>query len=105
MCADMSMTYSLRTLKKELDVNSANVIRNDNIDNKKEKNMKFEEIDQVIIEGSESEVKTNLEQIINKYHDLWYFVNVSAEALWDGGAIYTIGVMKIVEDEDEEIIW
>ena len=100
MFVDMSMIYCLRTLKKELDVNSANVIRNDNIDNKKEKNMKFEEIDQVVIEGSESEVKTNLEQIINKYHDLGYFVNVSAEALWDGGAIYTIGVMKMVEDEE-----
>ena len=100
MYADMSMTYSLRTLKKELDVNSANVIRNDNIDNKKEKNMKFEEIDQVVIEGSASEVKTNLEQIINKYHDIGYFVNVSAEALWDGGAIYTIGIMKMVEDEE-----
>ena len=100
MYVGMSTMYSLRTLKKELDVNSANVIRNDNIDNKKEKNMKFEEIDQVVIEGSESEVKTNLEQIINKYHDLGYFVNVSAEALWDGGAIYTIGVMKMVEDEE-----
>ena len=71
--------------------------------------MKFEEIDQVVIEGSESEVKTNLEQIINKYHDLGYFVNVSAEALWDGGAIYTIGVMKMVDDGDDitdgEVVW
>ena len=100
MYVGMSTMYSLRTLKKELDVNSANVIRNDNIDNKKEKNMKFEEIDQVVIEGIESEVKTDLEQIINKYHDLGYFVSVSAEATWDGGAIYTIGVMKMVEDEE-----
>lgn len=67
--------------------------------------MKFEEIDQVIIEGSESEVKTNLEQIINKYHDLGYFVNVSAEATWDDGVIYTVGVMKIVEDEDSDYNW
>ena len=71
--------------------------------------MKFEEIDQAIIEGSESYVKTNLEQIINKYHDLGYFVNVSAEALWDGGAIYTIGVMKMVDDGDDitdgEVVW
>ena len=67
--------------------------------------MKFEEIDTVVLSGKQDKVKTNLEQIINKYHDLGYFVNVSAEALWDGGAIYTIGVMKIVEDEDEKIIW
>ena len=49
------------------------------------------------------------EQIINKYHDLGYFVNVSAEALWDGGAIYTIGVMKMVDDGDDitdgEVVW
>ena len=31
--------------------------------------MKFEEIDKAIIEGSESYVKTNIEQIINKYKD------------------------------------
>ena len=71
--------------------------------------MKFEEIDQVIIEGSESEVKTNLEQIINKYHDLGYFVNVSAEALWDGDVIYTVVIMKMVDDGDDitdgEVVW
>ena len=63
--------------------------------------MKFEEIDQVIIEGSEFQLKTNLEQIISKYHDLGYFVNVSAEALWDEGVIYTVVVMKMVDNEYE----
>ena len=69
--------------------------------------MKFEEIDQVIIEGSESEVKTNLEQIINKYHDFGYCVSVSAEATWDEGVIYTVGIMKMVDDdtEDSDSIW
>ena len=69
--------------------------------------MKFEEIDQVIIEGSESEVKTNLEQIINKYHDLGYCVSVSAEATWDEFVIYTVGIMKMVDDdtEDSDNIW
>ena len=64
--------------------------------------MKFEEIDQVIIEGSESKVKTNLEQIINKYRDLGYFVNVSAEALWDEDVIYTVVIMKMVDDDTED---
>ena len=70
--------------------------------------MKFEEIDQVVIEGSASEVKTNLEQIINKYHDIGYFVNVSAEATWDEIVIYTVGIMKMVDDDTEDsddIIW
>ena len=63
--------------------------------------MKFEEIDTVILSGKQDKVKTNLEQIISKYHDLGYFVSVSAEATWDEGAIYTIGVMKMVEDGDD----
>ena len=67
--------------------------------------MKFEEIDTVVMSGKQDKVKTDLEKIISKYHDLGYCVSVSAEALWDGGAIYTIEVMKIVEDEDEKIIW
>ena len=64
--------------------------------------MKFEEIDQVIIEGSESEVKTNLEKIISKYHDLGYCVSVSAEATWDEFVIYTVGIMKMVDDDTED---
>ena len=71
--------------------------------------MKFEEIDKVVLSGKQYEVKTDLEKIISKYHDLGYFVNVSAEALWDGGAIYTIGVMKMVDDGDDitdgEVVW
>ena len=70
--------------------------------------MKFEEIDQVVLSGKQDKVKTNLEQIINKYHDLGYFVNVSAEALWDEGVIYTVGIMKMVDDDTEDsdnIIW
>ena len=69
--------------------------------------MKFEEIDQVVLSGKQDKVKTNLEQIINKYHDLGYCVNVSAEATWDEGVIYTVGIMKMVDDdtEDPDSIW
>ena len=71
--------------------------------------MKFEEIDKVVMSGKQYEVKTDLEKIISKYHDLGYCVSVSAEALWDGGAIYTIGVMKMVDDGDDitdgEVVW
>ena len=67
--------------------------------------MKFEEIDTVVLSGKQDKVKTNLEQIINKYHDLGYFVNVSAEALLDNGVIYTVVIMKMVDDEYEKIIW
>lgn len=69
--------------------------------------MKFEEIDQVVLSGKQDKVKTNLEQIINKYHDLGYCVSVSAEATWDEGVIYTVGIMKMVDDdtEDSDSIW
>ena len=69
--------------------------------------MKFEEIDQVVLSGKEDKVKTNLEQIISKYHDLGYFVSVSAEATWDEGVIYTVGIMKMVDDTEDSdyIIW
>ena len=64
--------------------------------------MKFEEIDKVVLSGKEDKVKTNLEQIISKYHDLGYFVSVSAEATWDEGVIYTVGIMKMVDDDTED---
>ena len=70
--------------------------------------MKFEEIDKVVLSGKEDKVKTNLEQIISKYHDLGYFVSVSAEATWDEGVIYTVGIMKMVDDDTEDldnIVW
>ena len=70
--------------------------------------MKFEEIDTVVLSGKEDKVKTNLEQIISKYHDLGYFVSVSAEATWDEGVIYTVVIMKMVNDDTEDsdyIIW
>ena len=69
--------------------------------------MKFEEIDQVVLSGKEDKVKTNIEQIISKYHDLGYFVSVSAEATWDEGVIYTVGIMKMVDDTEDSdyIIW
>ena len=66
--------------------------------------MKFEEIDQVVLSGKQYEVKTDLEKIISKYHDLGYCVSVSAEATWDEGVIYTVGVMKMVDDGDE-VVW
>lgn len=64
--------------------------------------MKFEEIDKVVLSGKQDKVKTNLEQIINKYHDLGYCVSVSAEATWDEIVIYTVGIMKMVDDDTEE---
>lgn len=70
--------------------------------------MKFEEIDTVVLSGKQDKVKTNLEQIISKYHDLGYFVSVSAEATWDEGVIYTVVIMKMVNDDTEDsdyIIW
>ena len=66
--------------------------------------MKFEEIDHVVLSGKQDQVKTDLEQTISKYHDLGYCVSVSAEATWDELVIYTIGVMKMVDD-DEEVVW
>ena len=70
--------------------------------------MKFEEIDQVVLSGKQDKVKANLEQIISKYHDLGYFVSVSAEATWDEGVIYTVVIMKMVNDDTEDsdyIMW
>ena len=70
--------------------------------------MKFEEIDKVILSGKQYEVKTDLEKIISKYHDLGYCVSVSAEATWDEFVIYTVGIMKMVYDYTEDsdnIIW
>ena len=67
--------------------------------------MKFEEIDHVVLSGKQDQVKTDLEQTISKYHDLGYCVSVSAEATWDELVIYTIGVMKMVDDDDEEVVW
>lgn len=64
--------------------------------------MKFEEIDTVVLSGKEDKVKTNLEQIIIKYHDLGYFVSVSAEATWDEYVIYTVVIMKMVDDDTED---
>lgn len=64
--------------------------------------MKFEEIDTVVLSGKQDEVKTNLEQIISKYHDLGYCVSVSAEATWDEGVIYTVVIMKMVDDDSED---
>ena len=64
--------------------------------------MKFEEIDKVVLSGKQNLVKTDLEQTISKYHDLGYCVSVSAEATWDELVIYTVGVMKMVEDGTEE---
>ena len=56
--------------------------------------MKFEEIDTVVLSGKQDKVKTDLEKIISKYHDLGYCVSVSAEATWDEGVIYTVVIMK-----------
>ena len=70
--------------------------------------MKFEEIDTVVLSGKQDKVKTDLEKIISKYHDLGYFVSVSAEATWDEGVIYTVVIMKMVNDDTEDsdyIIW
>ena len=71
--------------------------------------MKFEEIDQVVLSGKQNLVKTDLEQTISKYHDLGYCVSVSAEATWDEWVIYTVGVMKMVDDGDDitdgEVVW
>ena len=70
--------------------------------------MKFEEIDKVFLSGKQYEVKTDLEKIISKYHDLGYCVSVSAEATWDEWVIYTVGIMKMVDDDTEDsddIIW
>ena len=70
--------------------------------------MKFEEIDKVFLSGKQYEVKTDLEKIISKYHDLGYCVSVSAEATWDEIVIYTVGIMKMVDDDTEDsddIIW
>ena len=67
--------------------------------------MKFEEIDKVVMSGKQDQVKTDLEQIISKYHDLGYCVSVSAEATWDELVIYTVGIMKMVDDDDEEVVW
>ena len=64
--------------------------------------MKFEEIDTVVLSGKQDEVKTNLEQIISKYHDLGYCVSVSAEATWDECVIYTVVIMKMVDDDSED---
>ena len=64
--------------------------------------MKFEEIDKVVLSGKQNLVKTDLEQTISKYHDLGYCVSVSAEATWDELVIYTVGVMKMVDDDTEE---
>ena len=64
--------------------------------------MKFEEIDTVVLSGKQYEVKTNLEQIISKYHDLGYCVSVSAEATWDEYVIYTVVIMKMVDDDSED---
>ena len=69
--------------------------------------MKFEEIDTVVMSGKQDKVKTDLEKIISKYHDLGYCVSVSAEATWDEIVIYTVGIMKMVDDdtEDSDSIW
>ena len=70
--------------------------------------MKFEEIDTVVMSGKQYEVKTDLEKIISKYPDLGYCVGVSAEATWDEIVIYTVGIMKMVDDDTEDsddIIW
>ena len=70
--------------------------------------MKFEEIDTVVMSGKQDKVKTDLEKIISKYHDLGYCVSVSAEATWDEIVIYTVGIMKMVDDDTEDsddIIW
>ena len=69
--------------------------------------MKFEEIDHVVLSGKQDQVKTDLEQTISKYHDLGYCVSVSAEATWDEFVIYTVGIMKMVDDdtEDSDCIW
>lgn len=70
--------------------------------------MKFEEIDTVVLSGKQDKVKPNLEKIISKYHDLGYCVSVSAEATWDEGVIYTVVIMKMVDDDTEDsdnIIW
>lgn len=70
--------------------------------------MKFEEIDQVVLSGKQNLVKTDLEQTISKYHDLGYCVSVSAEATWDEWVIYTVGIMKMVDDDTEDsdnIVW
>ena len=70
--------------------------------------MKFEEIDQVILSGKQNLVKTDLEQTISKYHDLGYCVSVSAEATQDEWVIYTVGIMKMVDDDTEDsdnIVW
>ena len=64
--------------------------------------MKFEEIDTVVLSGKQDKVKTDLEKIISKYHDLGYCVSVSAEATWDEIVIYTVGIMKMVDDDTEE---
>ena len=64
--------------------------------------MKFEEIDTVVMSGKQDKVKTDLEKIISKYHDLGYCVSVSAEATWDEIVIYTVGIMKMVDDDTEE---
>ena len=64
--------------------------------------MKFEEIDKVVLSGKQDKVKTDLEKIISKYHDLGYCVSVSAEATWDKVVIYTVGIMKMVDDDAEE---
>ena len=64
--------------------------------------MKFEEIDKVVLSGKQNLVKTDLEQTISKYHDLGYCVSVSAEATWDELVIYTVGIMKMVDDDTEE---
>ena len=63
--------------------------------------MKFEEIDKVVLSGKQYEVKTDLEKIISKYHDLRYCVSVSAEVTWDEIVIYTVGIMKMVDGEYE----
>ena len=69
--------------------------------------MKFEEIDTVVMSGKQDKVKTDLEKIISKHHDLGYCVSVSAEATWDEIVIYTVGIMKMVDDdtEDSDSIW
>ena len=63
--------------------------------------MKFEEIDTVVLSGKQYEVKTDLEKIISKYHDLGYCVSVSAEATWDELVIYKVGIMKMVDDDTD----
>lgn len=70
--------------------------------------MKFKEIDRVVLSGKQNLVKTDLEQTISKYHDLGYCVSVSAEATWDEWVIYTVGIMKMVDDDTEDsdnIVW